>query len=383
MDAKKLEQEWQVLCSLLPQGWDKWAYEEQVFRRRRGPIQSPELLLRLLLLHAGTGLSLRASSVRAAQAGLVDVSDVALLKRFRRCGRWVERMAQGLLPAEAQAVLLQQLQQPLTTRKVCVVDGSTVKEPGPSGQLWRVHYSVVLPTLACDQFVLSPASKGESLERFRIEPGTLVMADRGYARATPMAQARERGAELLVRLNSLHLPLEDPQGKEVDLLSLMRTLKGYEPSEWDVDFVAHGKRYRGRLCAVRISPEATRRAERRVERKAQQRNRAPKARTLELSHYIMTFTTVSAAELSCAQVLELYRMRWQVELCFKRLKSLLKLGHLPKRDEQSARAFFATKMLLALLIERMHQAARSFSPWGFGPLFPTAPQSVARDRACA
>ena len=56
--------------------------------------------------------------------------------------------------------------------------------------------------------------------------------------------------------------------------------------------------------------------------------------------------------------------RWQIELHFKRIKSLLRLGHLPKRSDESARAWIQGKLLTVLLIERLIEDARFFSPWG-------------------
>ena len=39
-------------------------------------------------------------------------------------------------------------------------DATTVKEPGRTGALWRIHYSVRLPSPTCDFFKLT-ASDGE------------------------------------------------------------------------------------------------------------------------------------------------------------------------------------------------------------------------------
>ena len=69
-------------------------------------------------------------------------------------------------------------------------------------------------------------------------------------------------------------------------------------------------------------------------------------------------------EFTCSQVLELYRSRWQVELAFKRLKSLMAAGHVPKSDDDSARAWMQAKLLTALLMERLLLEAKIFSPWG-------------------
>jgi hypothetical protein len=64
-------------------------------------------------------------------------------------------------------------------------------------------------------------------------------------------------------------------------------------------------------------------------------------------------------------ILELYRCRWQVELAFKRLKSLMQFGHLPKKDPRTARAWMQMKLLIALLIERMLFDAKFVFPWGY------------------
>jgi hypothetical protein len=64
-------------------------------------------------------------------------------------------------------------------------------------------------------------------------------------------------------------------------------------------------------------------------------------------------------------VLEIYRGRWQVELVFKRLKSILGFGYLPKRDNQSIRSWLEGKLLVALLLEALLVKGESFFPWGY------------------
>ena len=58
--------------------------------------------------------------------------------------------------------------------------------------------------------------------------------------------------------------------------------------------------------------------------------------TLEYARYVIVFTTFPESEFHAAAVLRWYRLRWQVELVFKRFKSLAGLGHLLKRDSDSA-----------------------------------------------
>ena len=80
---------------------------------------------------------------------------------------------------------------------------------------------------------------------------------------------------------------------------------------------------------------------------------------------MIVFTTLSETQLSAQEVLEWYRLRWQIELIFKRLKTLLRLGHLPKYDEQSSKAWLYGKLLVALLAEKLIRVGLTLSPWGY------------------
>ena len=110
-------------------------------------------------------------------------------------------------------------------------------------------------------------------------------------------------------------------------------------------------------------------------RQARKKQKQVDAEALKLAEFIMVFTTVTAQELSTEEVLELYRVRWQIELRFKHLKSLLGLGCLPKYDAQSCRAWIQAKLLCGLLIERLMREAKFFFPWGYQ--WP-APEPLAR-----
>ena len=61
-------------------------------------------------------------------------------------------------------------------------------------------------------------------------------------------------------------------------------------------------------------------------------------------------------------MLELYRCRWQVELAFKRLKSILATGHLKKTDPIGAKAWLQGKLLAAVIIEALINLGERFSP---------------------
>jgi hypothetical protein len=71
------------------------AEETGAFTRAR-KIENPEVLLRLILMWAVAERSLMDTAAIAAETGLADVSDVALVKRFAKAGDWLAALASEL-----------------------------------------------------------------------------------------------------------------------------------------------------------------------------------------------------------------------------------------------------------------------------------------------
>lgn len=68
--------------------------------------------------------------------------------------------------------------------------------------------------------------------------------------------------------------------------------------------------------------------------------------TVFTHNYMFVITSLPAEILSC------YRLRWQVELVFKRRKSLLQLGSIPTKTEEAGEVWINGKILLSLLTEK-------------------------------
>ncbi len=358
--------EWTLLRSYLPQGWEAQGWALGAIRAAN-KIQDADQLLRLLLACGGVGLSYqRTAEVMAAQLGQT-LSKVAVFKRFRRAEPWLDWLMAGLLSAQVRAPA------PLG-RRFLAVDASNVASPRAKVQL-RLHYSLDLGRLHADGVHLSDQHQAESLAHFAPQPGDVLLADRVYAKAKGLAHAADAGAQVIVRLGRTSLTLYDDAGQKIDVLALLRGLKGYEPGAWAASFPhpeRRGQRVHGRICAVRLSPEAARRARAKLERQSRKNSKRgqPSPSTYEMTEYFVVFTT--AADLGSAEVLDWYRARWQVELAFKRLKSLLKLGQVPDSSPESARIWLKLKIVYALLLYAYLDQAGALSPWGHGCVGATA-----------
>lgn len=364
IDASSLlgtDDDWSVLLKFLPDGWQAMAQSTGALVRARN--FTPETLLRTLLIHLADGCSLRETAVRAERGGIAKVSDVALLKRLNASGEWFRRMSTELMVqwvAKPPDLLFG------SDYRVRLIDGSTVSEPGATGSTWRIHYSVQLSTLQCDEVHVTETSEGESFQRFQVDPGDLIIGDRGFGNRNNVRYVSDQGGAVIVRLNAANLPLLNEEGTDrFDLLGQLRTLQGTKIGDWNVVVPYQaGHVIKGRLCALKKTKEAAERAKQKAERESKKKGHAIKPETLEAAEYIFVFTTLPPTH-SAATVLEVYRGRWQIELVFKRLKSLLGLGHLRKMDLTGAKAWLHGKLFVAFLIESMIACGDRFSPWGY------------------
>lgn len=360
MAKDALPEDWGIIRTWLPSDLNVLAGKHRFFRRARG-LTDAERWLRVILMHVAGGLSLEQTALRARELGLADISGVALFKRLRGAESWLRAICRHLLVEQQRR--LGRSAWPKAYR-VRAIDATDVHEPGSTGSDWRIHYSIRLPELICDHYEVTDAQGGESLGRFEFQKDDLILADRGYCHWAGAAKVLDSGGHLLMRWHSKTFPLHGSDYRPFNVLDHVRRLPGHGAGEWRVQFVHHRKIYRLRLCAVRKSRVAAERARRKLLQEAKADGYKPSAQALGLTEFVVVLTSLPP-EFTCSQVLELYRCRWQVELAFKRLKSLLAAGHVPKSNDHSAKAWMQAKLLTALLIERLLTEAKIFSPWGY------------------
>ena len=358
-----IEDQWEIIRHLMPAALDEHARQHGAMRRKRGQITTAEQLLQVLLMHIGGGLSLEQTVARARQRGLADLNAMALHKRLCNSGKWFSALTQhvltGMLPYVNQSSLI-------PGHRIRILDATTISEPGSTGTDWRIHYSMRLPDMCCDFFELTDAKGAESAKRLAVEAGDVVLMDRGYNDRDAIGQLMAAGALVVLRFNSGSFPLLDAKSKPLKLLPKLRKLRIGQTLELAAWFVDKSKERHGlRVCVLKKSADAARRAERKILRKARDRPEKVRSATLEFAKYVIVLTNLPEHLADAKLVLELYRGRWQVELGFKRLKTLLELGHLPKKKGESSIAWMQGKILCALIIERLLCEARSVSPWGY------------------
>jgi len=358
-----MEEDWPILLSLFPENWVELASETDALKGLRKD-KAAEDYMRTLLIHIGCGHSMRETVTRAKLANLADISDVGFLRRLRKARDWLHSMCVALF--EEQGVVLHTD----SDLQVRLFDATNVKEPGKTGSLWRIHYSIQLPSLTCDFFKLTATKgkgTGESFFQYSIKKGDHIIADRGYSTASGIHRVVSKGAHVMVRVNTQSLPILNLKGQQFPLLEKVEAIKGAGTvRSWRVLIPArNGTTVGGRICVIRKSNEAIKLAHEKLIQNANKKGHSIKPETLEYAKFVIVFTDFPEESFSDFEVLDWYRSRWQVELVFKRFKSIAQLGHLPKHCDDSSKAWLYGKLFVAVLTSKLIDYASSISPWGY------------------
>ncbi|SRR5712692_705153 len=334
---------------------DQLGYETGAFVRKR-EFESPSQVLQLLMTWAVAERSLRETALLAAEAEMADVSNVALMRRFVRAKPWV-----GAMLGEYLLGPKKQIERGLQIR---LLDASSLNRLGTKASDLRLHLSLSLRTHAIESVELTDARGGETLERFDFRAGELVIGDRGYAHRAGLSHVVKSGAYFLVRIPWNNVPLEDAEGKQIDIPAALETLAEACAGEFPVSFrTPNGDAVACRLVAIRKSEPAAEQARRKASAE-RRKHGAIDVRTLQTAGYVFVLTNLPD-DICAESVLQLYRLRWQIELKFKALKSILHLDKIPARSETLARVYIMAKLLVALVIDDLIESSSFFSPWGY------------------
>lgn len=358
----------------LPQGWtwegvlarleehtdfEQGAREHNAIVRRR-VIRTAAQLLRVVLAYALSGLSLRSTAAWAAAAGEASFSDVALLKRLRRCGPWLAKLVETLSAAANPEAARGDGGQ-----RVLAVDATAVASPGGKHKRYRVlHTTYDVGAQRFRTTLMTERSVAERLDVGTVEAGEIRLGDKVYGRYRDLAAVTAVGADYVVRLSANALKLETVDGAPFKRAGLCRRAEreGVQDPAVRVFDGKKGAPLPARVIVLPLPPEHAEAARRRMRRQARKAGYTPSADALVTAGCLMLITSLSAEDWPAERVLALYRRRWQVELAFKRLKSLLGLEALRAFDSESVSAWIHAVLLVALLIDLERPSVHTEAP---------------------
>lgn len=340
------DREWENICSRLPENLEELAYETGALQRKR-KVRSAKDLLRLVLAYALLDWPFRLIGAWATVLGLGNLSDVAIRKRLSHTLLWLGRLIGALL--EKQGASLPPL--PVSLR---LVDATTASQPGSQGTDWRCHVRFHLDAFRMSGVEITDARGGETLRRHPTQPEEITVADTGYAHPAGLGQLLKALAFFVVRIHWQNLRLETADGQRFNLIGWLKSQSRF-PCEALVWLTTPLGRWEVRLIAQALPPQKAEAARRRARQASQKKGHTPRKETLFAAGYLLLLTNLPAQLWTAEAVLGLYRLRWQVELLFKRLKQILRLENLRVKDPVLAQVYLLGKVLALLLTEEVAQ----------------------------
>jgi len=359
-DTRSLD--WPLVQGLLPTGWRELAASKKLVKTNLpkhlgAKVTDIGQVLRLVLYQVARNVGQQTAAAAFAAAGLLVISHVALHKWMKRLGPYLGELVASMVGGAHAAFAPERW----AGYELIGVDATCVQRPGAEGTTARVHRALRLTDLRVVRAEVTSLKGGETFRRFLPEPGQLWIGDRGYANPPGVAWVRSRDAHVLVRHNRGSLPLYDARGREIDVLDKVAKLRkpGWSRQWQAFVFPAQGARIEGRLCAVRLPPGKAQQARERLHR---EQGADLTAESLAMAEFVVVFTTVPSEQLHCTQILELYRLRWQIELDFKRDKSTTGLDRLPNYLPCTIESWIYAKLLLHQILRKLADSGSAIPP---------------------
>ena len=331
------------------------AKETKAFQRKR-EITCAKDLLRLILFYVSSDWSLRLVGAWALLTGIGYLSDVAVLKRLRNSKNWIGKLVTTIMQKRVSIL------KSMPGVRLRVIDATTISIPGSQGTDWRVHLSFDLGNLCLDGVEITDKHGGESLARFEAQSNEVFIADGAYPFASGMAPIINTGAGLIVRINWQNVPILGPEGRRFETIPWLKTVTTLSEKQIWMDTPQGWLQFR--LIASPIPPDKLEEVRRRIRLRYQKKRKPLSENTLFAAGFVLLLTNLPEETWSGHLVLTLYRLRWQIELCIKRLKSLLNFDHLRAKDPRVVQTYLLAKLLIAFLMDAtIHHVSLQYPDW--------------------
>jgi hypothetical protein len=312
--------DWGRILACLPDDLEERAKATGAFTRARG-VPNAKALLRLILAYCATPMSFRQTVTWAKSQNIAHLSDVSLIARMEHCEAWLSDLLQSCLAS---------IPPPAVKRPIHLIDATHIV--ASNDKLWRLHVAYDACRQSIEQVKLADAHTMEKFSHFTPRPGVLYLADRAYGYANGIQHILDGQAQVLCRVKAKkYMPHADPK-KIVEI-----------------------EAPQGRIIVAPIPQEKLAKMVKRMKRRAQRSQRKISDKTLAANQFLCLFC--SDDSLTAQEVVDLYRWRWQIELLFKRLKSLQHLDEMAVKSPKLIPVYLLCHLLLAFISQRFQHEA--------------------------
>jgi len=324
--------------------------------RRKRVIREAAVLVEAAYLYIVKKLSYQRLSDEMACRYGIHMSDTAWKKQLRKIADiFLDAVTQHMQKCltESSSATQQTL---LNYQKVYAADATDVSQEGSQNIVMRIHTQLSLNNHAGVRMKITDNHTAENISLLPIEAQSLYLADRAYGKAGQLAHLIDNRADFIIRItpNRLKVYTDKECKQRIDFPSLLS-----EPiSSFSLPafFRYGGHTYPIRVVGEKLPEEKQNDAEKRVRKKAAKNRCKLRSSTVLFSKWLIVVSTV-ANTVADQEILTTYRQRWQIELLFKRSKTLLGLKKCLFLRSGTKRSFSSFGAPLSLLFPLSNSSA--------------------------
>lgn len=343
----------------MPEGWKELCYSSGAIKRERN--FSADQLFVTLLIHC-LGFSLRSTSMIIDADNIATASDSAINYHLENSFEWI---------AQINCLMMNKI---ITTPyphklkgdyKLAAIDATTVNKPKAEGTTWRIHVIFDLLASSMVNYIITDNKTGEKFANFDLLQKVIYLCDRAYCTAASFSQAFSAKAFIISRMciSTVKLLCQDTK-ERVDLLEVARHLNYCEYTEISA-YIAdktNSIMLPVRACIFRLPEDEVEKSQEKARKNAKADKRKASENCLEAAKYVFLLTNLPREEFTTQEIIDFYRFRWQIELAFKMMKSLIEFDQLKKFKPETALPWLHMKLFLALLIQTIIEKSKNQPP---------------------
>jgi hypothetical protein len=354
-NIEEISERMEEIYSLFPEGWQEKARELGALERARN-IKTAEDLLMLNLAYQTNGKSLGGTSALLKSGGVINLAKNAVNFRIQNSAEWNNWLTQNIC---RNTGIVEEKPAFLDNKRVIAVDATDEKMDAKATVLSRLHYAVDIYSLQPVETIATTGKTGEKLTNFtQFARNDVILADRAYGTLNSIEHVKSCGADFVIRLKYNAFTMYDEQGERFDMTKAIQDIREGKNAEFALNYRKDGVLLPIHICVYRKTEDQSANSERNIKKSNKNKGRTkPSDIQLFYGDYVIVATSLS---FECAKILELYRQRWQIEILFKRLKSLFNYDDMPARTEATMKAFISGKLLLAAICEALVMRGRFF-----------------------
>lgn len=345
---------------------EKIAFESGFCKRRSGKIKAPDFLIHFCLQSLKGTVSYNDIAAKIEADTDINASRQAYHQRMgEECLEFFERILSTVMASKYCHKNLDELKGLKIFSRLLVQDSTVIRLPLRLFDIFsgvkNAHSAVCnariqgVYDLLSKNFVafsIDPYSRNDlsAAPDIVVEPGDLLLRDRGYFSVQSVQKLKKDGADSISRYKHKTKIYDTENGEEINLLEYLR-----DNGSADRDVLIGKEKFKVRISARPVNEETANL--RRMKAKKESSSKKPSKELLALMSWSIFITTVESQELTFDIILKLYGLRWRIENIFKTWKSHFSFDKIHNVSEKQLRVLLTARLIMIVFIYH-----RLFSP---------------------